>query len=79
VAKLTNFRLAIERVVQSNLQVLTVSPAMLATAVALGQQIGLLINDALLVAVMQANGLTNLASGGADFDRVPGLTRYAPV
>ncbi len=79
VAKLSNFMLAIERVVQSNLQVLTVSPAMLAAAVALSQQLGLLINDALLVVVMQANGLTRLASGDADFDRVPGLTRYAPV
>jgi len=33
----------------------------------------------LIVAVMQANGLTNLASNDADFDRVPGLTRYAPA
>jgi hypothetical protein len=40
---------------------------------------GILSNDAILIAVMQANGLTNLASHDADFDRVPGLTRYAPV
>jgi predicted nucleic acid-binding protein len=40
---------------------------------------GLLGNDAMIVAVMQANGLTKLASNDADFDRVPGLTRYAPV
>jgi len=39
----------------------------------------LLSNDALIVAVMQANGLANLASNDADSDRVPGLTRYAPV
>ena len=32
-----------------------------------------------IVAVMQANGLTNLASNDADFDRIPGLTRYAPL
>ena len=43
------------------------------------QQHGLLHNDALIVAVMQANSLTNLASEDDDFDRVPGLTRYAPV
>ena len=53
-------------------------PPLLAVAVALSQQIGLLTNDALVVAVMQANGLTNLASHDADFDRVPGLA-YAPV
>jgi len=40
---------------------------------------GLLHNDALILAVMQANGLTNLASHDADFDRVPGILRYAPA
>jgi predicted nucleic acid-binding protein len=43
------------------------------------RQTGLLSNDALIVAVMRANGLTKLASEDADFDRVPGITRYAPV
>lgn len=40
---------------------------------------GLLSGDALLLAIMQKNGLTNLASNDADFDRVPGITRFAPV
>jgi predicted nucleic acid-binding protein len=52
---------------------------MLLTAAAVCQQIGLLTNDGLIVAVMQANGLTKLASHDSDFDRVPGITRYAPV
>jgi predicted nucleic acid-binding protein len=39
----------------------------------------LLINDALIVALMQANGLSKIASDDRDFDRVPGLTRYGPV
>jgi predicted nucleic acid-binding protein len=64
---------------QSNLQVLTIAPLMLATAVALSQQIGLLTNDGLIVAVMQAHGLTKIASSDTDFDRVPGLARYGPV
>jgi predicted nucleic acid-binding protein len=79
VQKLTAFRQAIDRILQSNLRVLTIAPPLLATAAALSQQIGLLTNDGLIVAVMQANGLTRLASNDADFDRVPGLTRYAPV
>jgi predicted nucleic acid-binding protein len=33
----------------------------------------------LIVAVMQANGLVHWASHDADFDRVPGITRYAPA
>src|SRR5262249_19662111 len=79
VAKLTHFRQAIDHTVQSSLQIVTVSRADLATAAALCQQIGLLTNDALVVAVMQAHGLTKLASLDADFDRVPGVTRYAPA
>jgi predicted nucleic acid-binding protein len=45
----------------------------------LSRQYELLSGDALIVAVMQVHGLTNLASNDTDFDRVPGLTRFAPV
>ena len=79
VRKLTAFRQAIDRILQSNLQVLTITPVMLATAAAVSQQIGLLTNDALIVAVMQAHGWSKIASNDADFDRVPGLLRYAPA
>jgi predicted nucleic acid-binding protein len=69
----------VEAVLQSSLQVLTIPPSLLGAATVLSQRHGLLTNDALVVAVMQANGLTRLASHDADFDRVPGVTRYAPV
>lgn len=49
------------------------------TAALLSRQIGLLINDALIVAVMQANGLANIASNDTDFDGVPDIRRYAPA
>ncbi len=77
--QLTGFRQAVERILQSRIQVLTIPPAQIAAGTVISQQTGLLSNDALIVAVMQANGLTNLASNDADFDRVPGLTRYAPA
>jgi predicted nucleic acid-binding protein len=79
VQKLGVFRRAVEDVLQSRIQVLTVAPGLLLTAAVLCQQVGLLTNDGLIVAVMQAHGLTNLASNDADFDRVPGITRYAPA
>ena len=79
VQQLTAFRLAVDRVLQSSLQMLVVAPPLVSTAAALSQQVGLLSNDALIVAVMQANGLTKLASHDADFDRVSGFARYAPV
>jgi predicted nucleic acid-binding protein len=79
IQKLATFRQAIDKAPQLGIQVLTIPADLIAAAAALSQQIGLLSNDALIVAVMQHHGLTNLASHDADFDRVPGLTRYGPV
>ena len=77
--QLSSFRKAIEEVPQLGIQILTIPAHLISAAAALSIQYGLLTNDALVVAVMQANGLTNIASSDADFDRVPGLTRYAPA
>lgn len=79
IQQLSAFRQAVEKVPQLGIQVLTIAPDLIAAAAAFSQQHGLLSNDALIVAVMRANGLTRLASNDADFDRAPGLTRYAPV
>jgi predicted nucleic acid-binding protein len=76
---LSQFRQAIESVLTSRLQVLTIAPALIAAAAAVSQQTGLLSNDALIVAILQHHSLTKLASLDTDFDRVPGLTRYAPA
>jgi predicted nucleic acid-binding protein len=74
----SGFRQAVEDYCIGDLQILTFSPALVRTTVALSQQIGLLTNDAAIVAVMQANGLSKLVSADTDFDRVPGITRYGP-
>ncbi len=79
VRKLSLFRQAVEQIARSQLQILTITSAILVAAVALCQQEGLLTNDAIIVALMQAHGLNKIASSDTDFDRVPGLTRYAPV
>ncbi len=78
VQQLTQFRQAIAELPRYRTQVLTIPSALLDSAAVISQQTGLLHNDALIVAVMQVNGLTNLASNDRDFDRVPGITRYAP-
>jgi predicted nucleic acid-binding protein len=77
--KLRAFRQAVEDIPGLGVQVLTIPAHLVARAAALSQQTGLLNNDALIVAVMQHHGLTKLASNDADFDHVPGLTRYAPA
>lgn len=79
ITKLKAFRVAIDRALQLPIQVLTIPPDLIAVAAALSQQHGLLHNDALIVALMRGHGLTNLASGDDDFDRVPGIARYAPA
>jgi predicted nucleic acid-binding protein len=79
VQKLSLFRQAVEQILQSRLQLLTITQPVLAAAVAVCQQVGLLTNDAVTVALMQAHALFKVASSDADFDRVPGITRYAPA
>jgi predicted nucleic acid-binding protein len=76
---LTWYRQAIDEVIQIGIQVLSVDAAHVVAAASLSQQFGLLSGDALIAAVMQANGLTNIASNDADFDRVPWITHFAPA
>jgi predicted nucleic acid-binding protein len=76
---LVQFRAAIDSAANSELRVLTVAAELVARAAAVSQQYELLSDDALVVAVMQANGLAHLASHDADFDRVSGITRYGPA
>jgi predicted nucleic acid-binding protein len=79
IQNLSRFREAIESIFNSRIQILSIPANLILSAVVLSQQTGLLSNDALIVAVMQANGLAKLASHDADLDPVPGLTRYAPA
>jgi hypothetical protein len=80
VRQLTTFHQTVEMILQSRIQVLAVSPSWILTASTISRQTGLLSNDALIVAVMQNHGLTDLASNDADFDRVPkGLDQLDPV
>ena len=59
--------------------VVPVTQTLVEAATSISQQYELLTGDALIVAVMQQQGLTNIASVDADFDRVTGLVRYAPA
>jgi predicted nucleic acid-binding protein len=72
-------RRAIDEINAAGVNGLPVLPAQVSKAADLSRQFGLLSGDALIVVVMQDNGLTTLASLDDDFDRVPGITRYSPV
>ncbi len=57
---------------------LTIPPDLIGAAAAISQQAKLLSNDALIVAVMQKNGLNQLANHDKGFDQVAGIIRYDP-
>lgn len=79
VQTLTNSEAAVASIIASQVHIFPVDAALVVAATAVSRQTGLLTNDALTVALMQAHGLTKLASNDPDFDHVPGLTRYAPL
>ncbi len=79
IRRLAGFRQAVDDLCMGQLRLLAISPPMVPTIAALCQQVGLLTNDAAIVAIMQDHGLTRIASSDGDFDRVPGITRYAPA
>jgi predicted nucleic acid-binding protein len=61
------------------IQAIAITSPLAEVATHVSQQHELFMGDALVVAVMQAHGLTQLASNDAEFDRVPWLTRYEPI
>lgn len=79
VQQLVRPKQALDEIEAAGVSVLTINPPLVPLATDLCRQTGLLYNDALIIALMQTHGLTALASLDADFDRVPGITRYAPV
>ena len=79
VKKLTRFRQAIDEVPRLGIEVLPIERHLPPLAATLSQLHGLLTNDALILATMQDQAITCLASSDTDFDRVPGITRYAPA
>ncbi len=77
-ARLSRFQGALRGILRIGVHVLPVDRQHVVSAADLSLQHGLLSGDALIIAVMQRQGVTNLASADSDFDRVPGITRYSP-
>jgi predicted nucleic acid-binding protein len=76
--QLTRHRQALDEVRVLGLPTVAVTAEEVSRAVDVSRQYGLLTNDALVVALMQTHQVSHLASHDADFDRVPGITRFAP-
>lgn len=61
------------------LQILPVFDRHVAIGATLSRQFGLLSNDALILALMQENGVSHIATHDSDFDRVPSIIRFGPA
>jgi predicted nucleic acid-binding protein len=79
VAKLHTFRQALDQIVAIGIHILPVTAQNVLSAGDLSRRHGTLTGDGLILAVMQSQGLTMLASNDGDFDPVPGITRYSPL
>jgi predicted nucleic acid-binding protein len=79
VRQLDRYRQAIDESGLLGIRVLDMTGRLVSRGADASRQFGLLSGDALIVAIMNEHKLTHLASNDADFDRVPGLTRYAPA
>jgi predicted nucleic acid-binding protein len=79
IPNLSVYHQAIVGIPHLRIQVLPLTQADVESATLLSRQHELLTGDALVVAVMRQHSLTHLASLDADFDRVPGITRYTPI
>ena len=79
IRQLSQFVASIADLARSPLTALPITLQTVLSSNELAARIGLLSNDALTVAVMQENGIANLASHDSDFDRVPGIKRYGPL
>src|SRR5258708_6604507 len=79
IPRLNNHQAAALKIGQLSVKILAVAERDVLDAIGVGRQFELLTGDALIVAAMQHHGFTRLASNDADFDRVPGITRYAPA
>lgn len=70
--------LALDEINLIGVKVFPVLASQVSLAADVSRQFGLLSSDALLAVLMRDNAVTLLASNDSDFDRVPGITRYAP-
>jgi predicted nucleic acid-binding protein len=78
IGELPQFRRMVEELCSMPIICLTVVPESLVQAAAIAQELSLLTNDAISIALMRGRGLTHLITNDDDFDGVPGLTVWKP-
>jgi predicted nucleic acid-binding protein len=78
ISELSRFQQAAADLARMGLCVLPTETTDLVEASILSAQLGLLTNDALIVALMRRHALSNLVTNDDDFDDIPGLSVWKP-
>lgn len=78
IARLSAFVAAARQLEQLPIRLLTVDTSLIRLAAELARAHGLLMNDAIIVSVMQDQGIENLVTNDDDFDPVPGIKVWKP-
>ena len=78
ISELTAFRDAAEQMRSLPMRLLAPDADVILEAADLAAGHGLLMNDAIIVALMRRHGIIHLVTNDDDFDRVPGLTVWKP-
>jgi predicted nucleic acid-binding protein len=79
VRQLTQYQEDVSKISQMHITVLPLTLAVVHASAEVRANEGLLTNDSFVVAFMQAQGLTQLATANGDFDRVGGMQIFKPA
>ncbi len=78
IARLTEYPQAMERLSVVPMEILPIDAPLLREATHIAVENRLLTNDAVIVALLQRHGLTDLVTNDDDFDGLPGIRIWKP-
>ena len=76
---LTDYSLAVRKIREMGIEILPISLELLETSHSYRNHYGLLINDSLIVAMMDGEGISHLASNDSAFSQVDWIELYQPT
>ena len=79
VKQLADYQIQTEAILEMGIEVVGLTSDFLKVSYPYRRRDGLLVNDSLIAAVMEEEGISNIATADLDFTRVEGLQVYRPL
>jgi len=79
VKKLTEYQTNALFITAMGIELLPISEDAISSSFIFRKEYGLLANDSIATAIMESEGITNLATKDRDFERVDGISVYMPL